>query len=100
MVSSEALEDEARRNPSLKRRLEVENFLTLASITVEIDDAVVRRAHGLVALGYGPLDALHIAAAESAHVDALLTTDDGLIRRAARGLGNPRIQVRNPVSLD
>jgi hypothetical protein len=44
------------------------------------------------------LDALHIAAAESARMDVLLSTDDRLIKRAARGLGNPRIPVQNPVS--
>jgi hypothetical protein len=44
MISSEALEGEARRNPSMDRRLEVEAFLSLASNTVEIDDAVARRA--------------------------------------------------------
>ena len=98
LISSEALQDEARRNPSLERRLEVETLLTLASNTVEIDDSVVRRAHSLVALGYGPYDALHIAAAESARADVLLTTDDRLIKRATRRLGNPRIPVRNPVS--
>ena len=100
LISSEALEDEARRNPSMERRLEAETFLSLAVTTVEIDDTVARRAQRLAGLGYGPFDALHIAAAESASVDVLLSTDDRLIKRAARGLGNPRIPVRNPVSLD
>ncbi|MBI1791373.1 MAG: PIN domain-containing protein [Acidobacteria bacterium] len=98
LISSEALDDEARRNPSMERRLEAETLLSLASASVEVDDAVGRRAQGLVSLGYGPFDALHIAAAESAGVDALLSTDDRLIKRTARGLGNPRIPVRNPVS--
>lgn len=82
----------------MDRRLEAETILSLASITVEIEDATTRRAQGLVSLGYGPYDALHIAAAESANVDVMLSTDDRLIKRAARGLGNPRIPVRNPVS--
>lgn len=98
LISSEALEDESRRNPTSDRRLEAEAFLMLAADRVEIDDRAILRAAELVALGYGPYDALHIAAAESARVDALLTTDDRLIRRAARGLGNPQIPVRNPVS--
>ena len=73
-------------------------FLSFASVHVEVDVAVVRRAKGLVALGYGSFDALHIAAAESANADVMLSTDDRLIRRAARGSGKPRIAVRNPVS--
>jgi predicted nucleic acid-binding protein len=97
MISSEALEDEARRNPSMERRLEVETFLALASNTVEISEAIARRARTLVVSGYGVYDALHIAAAESVDADILLTTDDRLIRRGARGLGPPRIRVRNPV---
>ena len=98
LISSEALEDEVRRNPSMDRRLEAETILTLASITVEIDDVTALRAQVLVSLGYGPYDALHVAAAESANIDVMLSTDDRLIKRAARGLGSPRIPVRNPVS--
>jgi predicted nucleic acid-binding protein len=93
LIASEALEKEARRNPSLERRLEAEAFIALASRKVDIDDAIVRRAEGLVALGYGLFDAFHLAAAESASADVLLTADDGLIKRAARGLGDPRIPV-------
>ena len=98
LISSEALQDEVRRNPSIERRLESEAVLSLAALTVQIDDLVVRRAQGLVAVGYGPFDALHLAAAEAAIVDVMLSTDDRLIKRASRGLGNPRIPVRNPVS--
>ena len=69
LISSEALEEEVRRNPSMERRHEAETFLYLALATVEIDDEVAHRAQSLVGLGYGPFDALHIAAAESAGVD-------------------------------
>lgn len=51
----------------------------------------------LVALGYGPMDALHLACAEPAAVDVLLTPDDRFLRRAMRRLGNPIVQVANPV---
>jgi predicted nucleic acid-binding protein len=98
LVSSEPLEDEVRRNPSMERRAETEVFLSLASRRVEVDDAIVDRAGVLSRLGYGPYDALHLASAEAAPADVLLTTDDDLLRRAARGLGHPRIPVRNPVS--
>lgn len=56
------------------------------------------RAMVLAGLGYGPFDALHVAIAESAGVDALLTTDDRMLKRTGRKLGNPRIRVENPVS--
>jgi predicted nucleic acid-binding protein len=47
----------------------------------------------LEALGYGALDALHLASAEQALVDVLLTTDDRFIRQAERRLGKPTIRV-------
>ena len=40
--------------------------MSLASGTVELDDAIVHRARDLAALGYGLFDALHLAAAEAA----------------------------------
>lgn len=98
LLSSEALEDEVRRNPLVDRRSEAHATLSLAVTSIEIDEAIVLRAQSLVVLGYGPFDALHLAAAESAGADVLLTTDDRLLKRAARGLGNPRIPVRNPLS--
>ena len=98
LVSSEALEDEVRGNPSMERRVEAQTWLSLAATRVEIDAPVAVRAQGLVGLGYGPFDALHISAAESARADVLLTTDDRLLKRSFRKLGNPRIPVRNPLS--
>ena len=98
LISSEALDDEVRRNPSMERRVEAETLLSLATMNVEIDDATAVRAQELVRLGYGIFDALHIAASESASAEALLTVDDRLLRQTARKLGNPRIPVKNPVS--
>jgi predicted nucleic acid-binding protein len=98
LISSEALEDEGRRNLSVARRMEVETCLSLASVTVKIDAAVAQRAQALKSAGYGPFDALHITAAESANADMMLSTDDHLIKRAGRGPSKPRIEVRNPVS--
>jgi predicted nucleic acid-binding protein len=98
LVSSEALEDEVRGNPSQERRTEAQTTLTLAVTSIEIDDVIALRARSLVGLGYGPFDALHLAAAESAGAEVLLTTDDRLLKRAARKLGNPQIPVRNPLS--
>jgi predicted nucleic acid-binding protein len=98
LISSEALVEEARRTGSVERRAEVETLLSLASEIVLIDEAIERRAHELYRDGYGLFDALHLAAAESIGVDALLSTDDRFVKRAARAVGRPRIIVRNPVS--
>jgi hypothetical protein len=77
---------------------EAETTLSLAVMKTDIEGSVFLRAQDLVGVGYGPFDALHIAAAEAAGADVLLTTDDRLLKRAARQLGNPRILVRNPLS--
>ncbi|MBI2688043.1 MAG: PIN domain-containing protein [Acidobacteria bacterium] len=98
LISSEALEDEVRRNPSLERRVEAETLLSLAVTRIEIDDATILRARHVVRLGYGPLDALHVAAAEAAGADVMLTTDDRLLKRTASKTGNPRVSVQNPLS--
>jgi len=98
LFSSEALDDEVRRNPSMERRVEAQTTLSLAVTSIKIDEAIALRAQNLIGLGYGPFDALHLAAAESAGADVLLTTDDRLLKRTARKLGNPRIPVQNPLS--
>ena len=97
-ISSEALTDEINRNPNLERRLGNAALLKLANQTIEVDQKTAGRAKDLEAAGYGAFDALHLACAEAAQVDALLTTDDGFVRKASRRDGNPRVPVRNPVS--
>jgi predicted nucleic acid-binding protein len=97
-ISSEALAEEIDKNPQRERRLETAALLKLANETVRVDQMTARRAKDLEAVGYGAFDALHLACAEAARVDAILTTDDGFVRKASRGDGNPVVPVRNPVS--
>jgi predicted nucleic acid-binding protein len=96
-ISSDALADEIARNPDVERRLENAALLSLAFENVEIDDPIASRAVDLQMAGYGAYDALHLACAEAAQVDALLTTDDGFIRRASRQDGKPLVAVLNPL---
>ena len=97
-IASEALAEEIRRNPSAERRIENETLLAMASKTAEIDDRIAERSHELQSFGYGAFDALHLAAAEAARVDVLLSTDDQFVRRASQGAGRPQVTVRNPLS--
>jgi len=62
-----------------------------------MDDRVIQRAKELEAVGYGAFDALHLSSAEAGGAEVLLNTDDRFIRRAARGVGAPRVRILNPV---
>jgi len=95
--ASVALEREIGRNPDRDKRNDALALLSYAGELHEIAEIVKERAKELHAVGYGAFDALHLAYAEADCVDALLTTDDRFIKKAGRGLGNPLVQVMNPV---
>ena len=96
-LSSTALEAETSNDPDPERRLQVQVLSLLATNTTRLDEQIIRRAKELEAVGYGPFDALHLSSAEAGVVDALLTTDDRFMKRAARGIGLPSVRVLNPV---
>jgi predicted nucleic acid-binding protein len=96
-ASSAVLRAELENDPDRIRRSETEVLLLMASRTIPLDGSSVERAKALEAAGYGAFDALHLSVAESSGAAVLLTTDDRFIKRAARGMGSPRIPVLNPV---
>lgn len=96
-VASSVLEIELQRNPNAQRREDALGMLWHATEFCAPDIAVTDRARYLNGVGYGAFDALHLAIAESARADLLLTTDDRFLRQAGRGLGNPSIRVANPL---
>jgi len=97
-IASEALATGIESNQNLVRRDQTAALLIWATENVEITGPISIRATSLERLGYGPFDSLHLACAEAAAADALLTTDDAFIRKAARGIGSPLVPVRNPLS--
>jgi predicted nucleic acid-binding protein len=97
-LAGDVLEAELLKNPKEAVRLESLEMLSYATERIFLDDAMVERAEALEGLGYGAFDALHLASAERARADFLLTTDDRFLRQARRGLGEPLVPVRNPVN--
>lgn len=96
-IGSSILEQEIRRTPDARRREDALGMLSYAA-EVRIPNAeAAERARFLNSLGYGEFDALHLAIAESARADMLLTTDDQFLRQASRGLGKPSVRVANPL---
>jgi predicted nucleic acid-binding protein len=98
LIGSDALDAEiaAIRDPN--RRRQVMNLTRSATEHVSIDADRIRRQQLLESMGFGRYDSVHIACAEAAAADVLLTTDDALIRRARRLQHHLAVRVANPVS--
>lgn len=97
VVSSEALELENDSNPDLTRHNRVRDMLVPAISTEHVGEDEATRAGTLSAMGFGAYDALHLACAEAAGADVLLTTDDRFVKTAERVRKELRIRVCNPV---
>ena len=95
-VSSATLEIEISRNPDADRRRDAAALLAFSNEVVVPRTRSAERAEFLQKLGFGTFDALHLACAEHGQADVFLTTDDGLLRRAARLSNELRIRVRRP----
>jgi len=97
-VAGSVLEAEIIRNPDLQKREGALALLQFANEQPLLTTSVINRAASLEQAGYGSFDALHLAIAEEAGADVLLTTDDRFLRQAQRGQGNPAIPVMNPLN--
>ena len=96
--SSEAVEFEVSQSPDGDRRRRVGLLAGCAHQVAQVTPREVQRAQTLQREGVAPLDALHVACAEQAKVDILLTTDDQLCR-VARRLGDKLgVRVDNPLA--
>lgn len=96
LIGSEALDLESSRNPDTDRRRKVEAFLSAATSRVTVGAGERQRGRDLESLGFQPFDALHIACAESAGAEVLLTTDDRFRKQAARRQNKLALRVENP----
>ena len=96
IVRSPAHDFENERNPREDRRLATRLWLNAAAASVTASAAAATRARELAALGFGPLDALHLAFAEHAAARWFVTTDDRLLRRASTERERLRVEVLRP----
>jgi hypothetical protein len=97
LVRSPALRLENEANPREDRRLATALWIDGATVEVAHSPEVERRAAELSALGFAPLDSLHVSYAEAAGARALLTCDDGLVGLGRRHDGLLRTTIKNPV---
>ena len=96
IVGSDIINDELAEMPDHERREKVGLLLTVVSTQISLTNGIERRAVQLQKWGLMPLDALHLAAAESARADYFLTTDDNLLRKATRHQPDLKVKVENP----
>lgn len=96
LVVSPAHRFENARNPREDRRLATDLWLRKAERAVEAASDTDERARLLASLGFGPLDALHLALAEKAEARWFVTTDDRLFKRALERRAQMRIDVVRP----
>jgi len=91
------MELEAMLNSDVERRFRVLRLMVAVQEHVAVESLDHKRAGRLVKLGFKAMDALHVACAERARVDVFLTTDDRLIKTAARQAEVLRMPVANPL---
>lgn len=96
-ISSSVLEYEIRQNPDTLKRDDAISLLGMARSHVGVSDEARNRAAELIEAHFHAMDATHLAIAEELGVDVFLTTDDRMVRRAARGGIRLRIRVMNPL---
>lgn len=97
IVSSGAIQYEIGKCVNKVRQEAAAKLVSAARVSLAVRNREYERASELAGLGFGSLDALHIACAESAQCAVLLSTDDRLLRRALRRATSLRVRVENPL---
>jgi predicted nucleic acid-binding protein len=98
LLHSEVVDLEMENTPDLERRQRLKLLIPRPHRYVRCDRRMLPRALELEQRGFAGIDALHIASAESAGADVFLTTDDRLLRLAARHSDFLRVRVANPLA--
>jgi predicted nucleic acid-binding protein len=98
LLSSEALVFEGEQSSYPLRREHTIAILSKAKDFVDISEKDKDRAKNLTVFGIKPLDALHLALAESGNADYFCTCDDRLFRSSRQMIGL-KVKVVNPIEL-
>jgi predicted nucleic acid-binding protein len=98
LLSSEALLYEGEQNSLPIRREHTLAVLSKAKNVIDVTEKEKMRAANLMTFGIKPLDALHVALAETGNADYFCTCDDRLLRNAKR-VKDLLVKVVNPVDL-
>jgi predicted nucleic acid-binding protein len=97
LISSEFLDFEIGKIPDPERRNNVQYLSNITRLKVSNNESIEARQTILEKMGFQPLDAFHIASAEKAQVEILLTTDDEMLKIYCRHQKQIKIRIENPV---
>ena len=98
LLHSEVVDLEIANAPDAKRRGRLQALIPSRHRFIRHEPPMSARALDLERRGFAGIDALHLACAEAAVADVLLTTDDRLLRLAARHVNLLRVAVANPLA--
>ena len=96
LVSSNVIDLEVSNIKSVSKREKVIELCSIASEKVTVNSKIEQRAIEIQQVGIKPFDSFHIALAESAEADILLTTDDKLIKLSRKIQLD--VKVENPLN--
>jgi predicted nucleic acid-binding protein len=96
-LGSPAITAEIRKTPDEKRRKEMLLLTEQIGEKAIITPDVAKRVRELEKVGFKAFDAMHLACAEYIQADVFLTTDDRLLRAAARSADELEVPVMNPL---
>ena len=96
LIGSDIIDFEIRKISDPDKYENVYILSTLTSNKVKYNDEIKRRALQLREYGLGLFDSIHIASAEYAKVNIMLTTDDKLINKA-KIIKDISLRIENPV---
>jgi len=97
LLYSEALEFELSNDPDEERRKYLLTLYGGNESTYPLTEDIRLRARDFQKLGVKPFDSLHLATAEVADADLLLTVDDQFVASSKRT--NARVRVTSPINL-
>ncbi|HVN97280.1 MAG TPA: PIN domain-containing protein [Syntrophorhabdaceae bacterium] len=97
IIGSSVLSYENSRNPFIERRERVSSYFSIAGKWLRLNKAIKERATVLEGAGIDPIDALHLACAESGGAAYFITCDDSVIRKAKQGKCHLVLQVCGPL---
>lgn len=98
LVTSDLLRFEIGKCQNVVRREYATDILQTAKVDICLTVGIRQRAYELESFGIKPLDALHIAAAETAEADYFCTCDDGILTKA-RSAPISTMKIISPVEL-